>query len=206
MMDFLSAFLKRLRTPSPPTTFTSPHNGRTYHYGKCYDAAGNLLEEALDSMPYIGEIMLFAGNFVPLGFLACDGALIQISENDVLFALIGTTFGGDGTNTFALPDLRGRLPIGAGNGPGLTSRTLGEQSGKATVNVAAANLPTTTRVATPLIKNRTVGTVASGFETGRVDGTKTVTVTGLGQAYDNMPPYLAMQYCIAVFGIFPTAN
>jgi microcystin-dependent protein len=205
-MNILSAFLNMLRTPTSPTTYTCPHTGRTYHYGKCYDAAGNMLEETLGVSPFIGEIMLFAGNFVPLGFLVCDGSLLPIQQNQAFFALLGTDYGGNGITTFGLPDLRGRVPISFGASSGLTNHTVGEKSGSQAVTVAAANLPTTTRVSTTLIKNRAAGTVASGFETGRVDGTKTVTVTGLGQSHDNMPPYLALQYCIANQGIFPSRN
>jgi microcystin-dependent protein len=204
-MSTLSAFLKRLRTPATPTTFTSPYTGQTYQYGKCYDAAGNLMEETLGSEPFIGEIMLFAGNFVPLNFLACDGSTLSNSQYSSLFALIGTTYGGSGSS-FALPDLRGRIPIGAGTGQGLSVRVLGEKSGSETVALAPTNLPSITRVSSALIKNRAVGTVATGFETGRIDGTKAVNVTGAGQVYDNMPPYIGLQYCISMQGAFPSAT
>ena len=139
-MAFLSAFLQRLRTPSTPAAFTSPHTGQTFYYGKRYDAAGNMLEDTVDSSPFLAEIMLFAGNFVPRGFLACDGSLQSIAQNSALFALLGTNYGGDGQTTFAMPDLRGRIPIGAGQGPGLSNRTMAEMSGAATVAVTAANL------------------------------------------------------------------
>src|SRR5512135_3630836 len=93
------------------------------------------------SSPYIGEIRLFGGNFAPVGWAFCDGALVPISENDALFNLIGTTYGGDGQLTFALPDLRGRLPMHMGTGPGLSPRTIGEQGGVETVTLTANQIP-----------------------------------------------------------------
>ena len=93
------------------------------------------------SNPYIGEIRLFAGNFAPVGFAFCNGQLLAISENSALFALIGTIYGGDGQTTFALPDLRGRLPMHQGTGPGLTTRVIGQQFGTETVTLTTAQIP-----------------------------------------------------------------
>src|SRR5262249_40280601 len=91
--------------------------------------------------PYVGEIRMFAGNFAPAGWAFCDGQLLPISENDTLFNLIGTTYGGDGQETFALPDLRGRVPIHQGTGPGLSTMTIGEQFGVETVTLTTNQIP-----------------------------------------------------------------
>jgi microcystin-dependent protein len=91
--------------------------------------------------PIIGQIMMFAGNFAPRGFAFCDGSLLPIDQFEALFALIGTTYGGDGQNTFAVPDLRGRLPLHKGQGPGLSNRIIGEAGGSETVSLSAAQIP-----------------------------------------------------------------
>src|SRR3954468_21133588 len=91
--------------------------------------------------PYIGEIRMFGGNFAPAGWAFCSGQLIPISENDTLFNLIGTTYGGDGQSTFALPDLRGRVPIHMGTGPGLSTHIIGEAAGVESVTLLTQNMP-----------------------------------------------------------------
>src|SRR5690349_11535310 len=91
--------------------------------------------------PFLGEIKLFCGNYAPIGWAFCDGSLLPISENDALYALIGTTYGGDGINTFALPDLRGRVAIHQGQGPGLSPYVMGETGGAETVTLTTNNLP-----------------------------------------------------------------
>lgn len=93
------------------------------------------------SQPYVGQIILVGFNFAPVGWLPCDGRLVSIADYEVLFNLIGTTFGGDGQDTFALPDLRGRVPMGMGTGPGLSSRTLGEQGGQEMLTLTTTQLP-----------------------------------------------------------------
>src|SRR5512140_2190763 len=98
------------------------------------------------STPFVGEIRLFGGNFAPAGWAFCSGQLMAISENDVLFNLIGTTYGGDGQQTFGLPDLRGRLPMHMGTGAGLSSRTIGEMGGVETVTLTAQQIPSHTHV------------------------------------------------------------
>ena len=90
---------------------------------------------------YVGEIILVGFNFAPAGWALCDGSLLSIAENDTLFNLIGTTYGGDGQTTFAVPDLRGRVPIGRGQGPGLSNRTIGESSGEEAVTLLTAQMP-----------------------------------------------------------------
>ena len=93
------------------------------------------------SQPYVGEIRMFAGNFAPLGWALCDGSVLSISENETLFMLIGTTYGGDGASTFALPDLRGRSPLHQGQGGGLSNRVLGEMMGQEQVALQASQMP-----------------------------------------------------------------
>ncbi|MEN9798594.1 MAG: hypothetical protein RL653_2290, partial [Pseudomonadota bacterium] len=91
--------------------------------------------------PFLGEIKLFAGNFAPTGWAFCHGQLLPIAQNSALFSLLGTTYGGNGQTTFALPDLRGRIPVGFGQGPGLTNRNLGDMSGVESVTLQVSNLP-----------------------------------------------------------------
>src|SRR5579872_6318106 len=93
------------------------------------------------SQPYLGAIFLFAGNFAPRGYLLCQGQILSISQNAALFSILGTTYGGNGTTTFALPDLRGRAPIGEGNGPGLNPVSLGQASGSNSVSILSNNMP-----------------------------------------------------------------
>ena len=93
------------------------------------------------AQPFIGEIRIFAGNFAPVNWAFCDGAIMAIAQNDALFNLIGTTYGGDGQNTFALPDLQGRLPIHQGTGPGLSPRTIGEKGSSETVTLTLNQIP-----------------------------------------------------------------
>ncbi len=205
-MKLLTAFserLSRLLDTDEAETLVSPHSGKTFHAGKCYTAQGDLIESSLDSSPYVSEIMLFAGNFAPYGWVACQGQLLSIDENSALFALIGTTYGGDGATTFGVPDFRGRIPIGAGQGPGLSNRVVGEQSGTATTALAANQMPTRS---VTLVQARTVGTTATSVMAGRVDATKVLSTNGGGQAHNNMPPVCAMNYCMALFGIFPSRS
>ncbi len=93
------------------------------------------------SDPFVGEIRMFAGNFAPRNFAFCDGQLVAISQNNALFSLFGTIYGGDGRTTFGLPDLRGRVPLHMGTGPGLSPRPIGQKGGSETVALSAANLP-----------------------------------------------------------------
>jgi len=163
------------------------------------------------SDPFVGEIRLFAGNFAPAGWAFCDGTPLAISENDVLFELIGTTYGGDGETTFALPDLRGRAPIHAGNGYVL-AETGGVESVTLTTNqipvhnhqlVASADIAT---LSSP--ENALPGQAPSKLY--RVPGSTATMAAGLlaltggSQAHDNMQPYVAINYIISLFGIFPS--
>ncbi|RVV96982.1 phage tail protein [Mesobaculum littorinae] len=172
------------------------------------------------SDPFVAEIRIFAGDYAPRGWAFCDGQILPISDNMTLFSLIGTTYGGDGMTTTALPDLRGRAPMHHGKGPGLSQRQLGEQSGTPSVTLTEAELPQhrhpmratvdTGNVAAPGV---TTSLANSGFgdrlyqSDSSQDLTnlsvQTVSSTGGGQPHDNMQPYLAMNFIIALYGIYP---
>lgn len=170
------------------------------------------------STPFIGEIRLFAGNFAPSGWLFCQGQLLPISEYDALFNLIGTTYGGDGQTTFALPDLRSRVPVHQGTG--LTgSVPLGEQGGVETVTLTTTQIPAHSHVL-----NGSTATATTTSPGGAVPGTLPgVTTFGYGadappttlapqslvpvggsQPHDNLQPYLAVNFIISLFGVFPS--
>ncbi len=166
--------------------------------------------------PYYGEIRLFAGNFAPAGWALCEGQLMPIGEFDVLFQIIGTTYGGDGQTTFALPDLRGRVPIHQGAGPGLSPRTMAESGGAETVTVTPNTLPPHTHslVATSAPATAAAGpgggvlaaTVINVYGTGaptQAMAAQAVSAVGGGQPHENMAPFSALNYIIALFGVFP---
>ncbi len=162
---------------------------------------------------------MFAGNFAPQGWAYCDGQLLPISQNDALFNLIGTTYGGDGESTFALPDLRGRVPLHQGTGPGLSPRTIGEAGGIESVTLTVANLPAHTH---DFQASTTAG--ASSNPQGNVVGSPPATTmfiadtptqslpstmvgsTGGSQPHENRMPFLAVNYIIALYGIYPSQN
>lgn len=169
--------------------------------------------------PYIGEIRLFAGNFPPNGWHFCDGTLMPISENDALFTLLGTTYGGDGENTFALPNLQGRVPIHQGTGPDGISYQMGEMDGVESVTLTTQQIPSHSH---PILisgdqgnqvdptgqiigSNPTIQLFGGGNPTNALN-VQTITATGGSQPHDNMQPYIAIYYIISLFGIFPTQN
>jgi microcystin-dependent protein len=186
--------------------------------------------------PFLGEIMLFAGTFAPRGYALCNGQLLSITQNTALFSLLGTTYGGDGRTTFALPDLRGRFPLGAGQGPGnLSPYNLGQPGGSETITLSTAQLPAhthsvggipaTTAAATSSSPAGNVLAVANGRTTTSEEnltlntyapaGTSPATTlgsggttgsTGNGQPISNLSPYLALNFCIAVQGIYPSRD
>jgi microcystin-dependent protein len=164
--------------------------------------------------PFVGEVRLFAGNFAPQGWAFCDGQLLSIADNDVLFALVGTLYGGDGQNTFALPDLRGRVPVHQASG-----YTIGQQGGSESVALAASQMPRHTHamMASTLAASTAHGPaeVLGSSPTMNLYGTgapnmamdpNAITPAGGNQPHDNMPPFVAMNYIIALFGIFPSQN
>jgi microcystin-dependent protein len=170
------------------------------------------------SNPYVGEIRMFGGNFAPQGWMFCDGSILAIAQNEVLFQLIGTTYGGDGQTSFALPDLRGRAPLHQGTGPGLSTRVIGEQGGSETVTVTTSQMPQHTHT---LKASSGLSTGAAGA--GGVLAASSVNIYGSGppttpmavqgisaqggaQPHENMAPYLAISYIISLFGIFPSQS
>jgi microcystin-dependent protein len=173
----------------------------------------------MPATPFIGQIMMFGGNFAPAGWALCNGQILPISQNDVLFALIGTTYGGDGVNTFALPDLSGRVPIHQG---GL--HVIGEFAGVENVTLTAAQLPvhshtggstgnasrkpaTDTDPAGRVFAVPSDGSNAySGSSTGNLGGGLTTVSEGGNQPHSNLQPYTCVNFCIALFGIFPSRN
>jgi microcystin-dependent protein len=172
------------------------------------------------STPYIGEIRMFAGNFAPAGWAFCDGSLQPIDENEALFALIGTTYGGDGQTTFALPDLRGRIPIGQGQGPGLSFRFLGEPLGSETVTLPWAQMPAHSHglfaSGSPADSSDPTGRVpavagsanlyaSAGGASVPMSPAGTVS-TGGSQPHDNLMPTLCVSFIISLFGIFPSQS
>jgi microcystin-dependent protein len=155
---------------------------------------------ALGPEPFIGAVMPWPCTFAPRGWAFCQGQTLQISPNTALFSLLGTTYGGNGVTTFQLPDLRGRMAIGAGQLSGGNSYTLGERAGNETVTLTASQVPAVS-VATQNIQLRGTGTQGSGASEGGTTGT--FSLTGSGQSVSNMPPYISVNYIIALQGIFP---
>jgi microcystin-dependent protein len=178
------------------------------------------------SAEYIGGIKLFAGNFAIVDYAFCSGQLVAISQNNALFALIGTQFGGDGVNTFALPDLRSRVPIGQGQGVGLTGRTIGQVGGSESVTLSNAQLPAHTHALNATTASTTSVTPGPTLMTGTLnanDGTfyesptnigftatnlnaNAVAPNGSSLPHSNIQPSLAINYLIALFGVFPSRN
>ena len=170
------------------------------------------------SVPFVGEIRIFGGNFAPAGWAFCDGALMPISENETLFQLIGTTYGGDGQNTFAVPDLRGRLPMHMGTGPGLSTRQIGESGGAETVTLTAQQIPIHTHApqADSNSGNQTTpqngiwaAVPASRYSSSAPNLAMNNTLIGSAggsQPHENLMPYLAISFIISLFGVFPTPN
>jgi microcystin-dependent protein len=167
------------------------------------------------AQPYVGEIRMFAGNFAPAGWMFCEGQLLPISEYETLFNLIGTTYGGDGQSTFALPDLRGRIPLHFGNG-----FTLAETGGVETVTLTVSQIPAhthpflgTRNAATDFAPSSTVVPAIAFASTITPYGTdapltalspSSVTSVGGSQPHDNFQPYLCVDFIISLFGIFPS--
>lgn len=175
------------------------------------------------STPYIGEIRMFAFGTrgAPNGWQSCDGSLLAIAEYDALFALIGTTYGGDGQTNFAVPDLRGRLPIHQGQGPGLSNYVIGQRAGTETVNVLPTQMPAHTHTVAVTSAAATTGAPGNTVLPGAVSGqtmyltttagatpftqsAQTVSLAGGSQPHENCMPTLVVQYCIATQGIFPS--
>jgi len=172
------------------------------------------------SEPFVGEIRMFAGNFAPRGWALCDGQLLTVAQNDALFSLFGTIYGGDGRTTFALPDLRGRIPIHAGSGPGLTIRNLGAKGGAEEVTMATSQLPshdhgslhgsssigTTSSPAGNLLARSTTFDVYVNEEPVVGLAPAAIANSGGGQSHSNLQPYLCVNFIVALVGIYPSRN
>jgi microcystin-dependent protein len=183
--------------------------------------------------PFIAQIQIFGFDWAPRGWARCDGTLLAINSYQALFSLIGTIYGGDGRTTFALPDLRGRVPVHSGSGPGLTDRRIGAKSGAETTTLTTNNLPSHTHTAVvggdvklPISdSDANTDSIADGYLTNQSNDfyhdtpsagefagalvnqiTVTLTNTGNNVAFNNMQPYLVVNYCIALEGIFPSRN
>lgn len=171
--------------------------------------------------PFIGEIRIFGGNYAPDGWLLCNGQSLPISGYEPLFALIGTTYGGDGVSTFNIPDLRGRLPVGMGSGPGLTPRQLGQQIGTDSVTLTNTNMPahnhtisgtTNAATATTPSTNSTYGVTTSTFYfvpdatiTESPFAGNVLSNSNAGNLpHENRMPSVALSYMIATIGVYPT--
>lgn len=166
------------------------------------------------SEPYVGEIRLFAGNFAPVGWLLCNGALLPISEYETLFNLIGTTYGGDGQSTFAVPDLQGRMPLHQGS-----SHVMGESAGTETVTLTSAQIPAHSHGLSGSAALASTTSPAGGLPASLAEVTtfaygsdqplttlhpQSVSFAGGNQPHENMSPYLALTFIISAFGIYPS--
>ncbi len=164
------------------------------------------------AQPYVGEVRIFAGNFAPAGWMFCEGQLLPISENETLFNLIGTTYGGDGQSTFGLPDLRGRLPIHQGNGFVL-AETGGAEEITLTVNQIPSHshpfLASSDTTSTPNVSGNIVGAplTATPFFAAAPNlglAPQSIVAVGGSQPHTNFQPYLCLNFIISLFGIFPS--
>ncbi len=168
--------------------------------------------------PYLGEIKMFAGSFAPRNWALCDGQLLAVSQNEALFSLLGTIYGGDGRTTFGLPDLRGRVPVHAGTGPGLSSHPLGQKSGAENVSLTPNQLPPHIH-AMPAYngfadKKEPGGNVPAKADDGEQNyssadsdsALKPTENTGGGQSHTNVQPFQCVNFIIALYGTFPSRN
>lgn len=176
--------------------------------------------------PFIGQILMFGGNFAPRGWALCDGQLLPISQWQALFSILGTTYGGDGRTTFGLPDLRGRIPIHAGNGPGLSSRPLGQKGGSESNFLTVQQLPSHSHNASGTIQLGTPSNQASGnghflpvttganfYSDAQGNGSLnsnsvnvTTSNTGGSREINNIQPFQVVNYIIALQGLFPSRS
>jgi len=172
------------------------------------------------SQPYVGEIRMFAGNFPPNGWMFCDGAPLPISENDVLFQLIGTTYGGDGEETFNLPDLQSRVPMHMGTGPDGTTYQIGEMAGTEQETLSVQQIPSHNHPALASTSQGTVqnpsgavlaqvataqaGVLMFGSDSTANMNNQSISPQGGSQPHENTQPFLCINFIISLFGIFPS--
>lgn len=171
------------------------------------------------SDPFVAEIRIFPFNFPPTGWAFCQGQLMPISQNTALFSLLGTVYGGDGKSTFALPDLQGSAPMQPGQGQGLSERFLGEMSGVESITLLVSEIPVHTHQLRASIENATQGTLTPGITlASSISGSlyqdnvnsnlatmafQSLPPAGGGLPHNNMQPYLTLNFCIALQGVFP---
>lgn len=171
--------------------------------------------------PYVGEIRMFGGNFAPCGWMFCDGQLLPISENEVLFNLIGTTYGGDGQSTFQLPDLRSRVPMHMGTNAGNTF-TIGQAAGVEAVTLTSQTIPSHNHFVNATGTNQQATPTSSSFPASAVPTTLSIygppgsspatfvpqilSNTGGSQPHTNIQPFQAINFIISQFGVFPSQN
>ncbi|WP_371396769.1 phage tail protein [Fretibacter rubidus] len=176
--------------------------------------------------PFLGQIVMFGGNFAPRGWAFCDGQLLAISSNTALFSILGTTYGGDGRTTFGLPDMRARSPMGEGNGPGIGTKALGQKGGQESTTLAVNNLPPHNH-SVELIAEGNVGNTANPTNAmlsvstngDKVYGPDTAAAevamnpksikqqsVGSGQSFSNESPYSVVNFIIALQGVFPSRS
>ena len=174
----------------------------------------------MSSNPFLADIMIVGFNFAPRGWAQCNGQILSINQNQSLFALLGTTFGGDGRTTFGLPDMRGRAPLHVGTGPGGTNRSSGEKGGQDKVALTTAQMPAHTHQLNASTDDATAltpggnlpGTVVPAFnvygDTANAGGNpdQVTPTTGGGQRHNNLQPYLTLKFVIALQGLFPSRN
>ena len=178
------------------------------------------------SEPFIGQIIMFAGNFQIRGYAFCNGQLLSIAQNTALFSILGTTYGGNGQTTFGLPDLRGRVPIHFGQGPGLSPYSLGQQAGTENVTLTSNQMPQHNHLINASEGSGSAQAPAAGFLAGGIvpsqgnaavsnyrnssDGTtlnaQSISIAGGSQPHPNIQPYLCINFLIALEGIFPSRN
>jgi microcystin-dependent protein len=171
------------------------------------------------SEPFVGEIRMFGFNFAPQGWALCDGQVLPINQNEALFVLLGTTYGGDGTTTFALPNLQSRVPIHQGQGAGLSAYVAGQAGGTETVTLTAMQMPShshgvkasSSAAASNTPKGSALAQSASHIYTAAPDTStlmdaNMISHTGGNAPHDNIQPYLAVNFCIALTGIFPAQS
>ena len=181
--------------------------------------AATVPKQVTGGSPFLGEISIVGFNFAPIGWALCNGQLLPISEYPDLFSLIGTYYGGDGVNTFALPNLNGRAATHQGSGPGLSNYVLGEQAGAEVVTLTPNALPVhshamradaaigTSDLPTGRYPARNAaGVPVYGIDPSGILGDAAIGLTGNNQAHDNMQPYLTMNFIIALYGIYPPRN
>src|SRR5215213_6302760 len=172
--------------------------------------------------PFVAEIRIFPFNFAPKGWAFCDGQLLPLSQNTALFSLLGTTYGGDGKSTFALPDMQGNAPMHPGQGPGLSLHDLGETGGSETVTLLSSEMPAHAHFVGRATVAAGDSTSPSGAvwaqsaagrggaalyheapATGKVNSLLSLSITGASFPHNNMQPYLTLNFCIALQGVFP---